>query len=302
MNRAALELNTVQSNVTARVKSLEDELGVPLFQRHARGVNLTPAGRRMLPFSARMVKLLSDAASAARDDGIPSGSLVVGTLETTAAVRLPGVLAEFARSFPKVRPTIRTGTTCGLIHDVIDCQLEGAFVAGPVDHPELEQTPVFREELVLVTPCAIKCIRDLAQISDLKTIVFRVGCSYRSRLEHVLARLGFVVSEPLEYGSLDAILGCVAAGVGITLLPRAVVTAAARAGHVAIHELAREYSEVETLFIRRRDSYVSSALTAFLQVALPQATTPIAADAALKPVASAEISRTSNPTLHSFVA
>ena len=66
MNRAAAELNTVQSNVTARVRALELELGVLLFQRHARGVKVTPAGRRMLPFSARISRLLSDAKAAAR--------------------------------------------------------------------------------------------------------------------------------------------------------------------------------------------------------------------------------------------
>jgi DNA-binding transcriptional LysR family regulator len=82
MNRAAAELNTVQSNVTARVRALELELGVLLFQRHARGVKITPAGRRMLPFSARISKLLSDAKAAARDDGVPDGVLEVGTLET----------------------------------------------------------------------------------------------------------------------------------------------------------------------------------------------------------------------------
>src|SRR5260370_42450358 len=87
MNRAAGELNTVQSNVTARVRALELELGVFLFQRHARGVKVTPAGRRMLPFSARISRLLSDAKVAARDDGVPGGGLEVGTLETTAALR-----------------------------------------------------------------------------------------------------------------------------------------------------------------------------------------------------------------------
>lgn len=299
MNRAALELNTVQSNVTARVKALEDELGVPLFQRHARGVNLTPAGRRMLPYSGRMLKLLADAASAARDDGVPSGSLVIGTLETTAAVRLPSVLAKFAQTFPKVRPTIRTGTTCSLIHDVIECQLEGAFVAGPVDHPELEQIPIFREELVMVTPRSIKSIRDLGQIVDLKTLVFRVGCSYRSRLDHVLARHGYIVSEPLEYGSLDAILGCVAAGIGVTMLPRAVVAAAARDGLVAIHSLPREEAEVETLFVRRHDSYVSSALTAFLEI-VQNATKPLSA--ASKDEAARKLPRTSGPRLQTAVA
>src|ERR1700731_1315251 len=107
MSRAAAELNTVQSNVTARVRALELELGVLLFERHARGVKLTPAGRRMLPFSARISRLLSDAKAAARDDGVPSGVLEVGTLETTVALRLPPVLASFTKAYPKVRPVIR---------------------------------------------------------------------------------------------------------------------------------------------------------------------------------------------------
>src|ERR1700676_1589100 len=73
MNRAAAELNTVQSNVTARVRALELELGVLLFQRHARGVKITPAGRRMLPFSARISRLLSAARPAAGDSAVPRG-------------------------------------------------------------------------------------------------------------------------------------------------------------------------------------------------------------------------------------
>src|SRR5947208_9251094 len=80
MNRAAAELNTVQSNVTARVRALETELGVLMFQRHARGVKVTPAGRRMLPFSARISRLLNDAKAAAKDEGIPGGVLEIGTL------------------------------------------------------------------------------------------------------------------------------------------------------------------------------------------------------------------------------
>src|SRR3981189_2188374 len=88
MNRAAAELNTVQSNVTARVRALEVELGVLLFQRHARGVKVTPAGRRMLPFSARISRLLSDAKAAARENGRHDTSSVVVPLETTAAPRV----------------------------------------------------------------------------------------------------------------------------------------------------------------------------------------------------------------------
>jgi DNA-binding transcriptional LysR family regulator len=269
MNRAAAELNTVQSNVTGRVRALELELGVLLFQRHARGVKVTPAGRRMLPFSVRISKLLSDARVAATDDGVPRGVLEVGTLETTAAVRFPSILASFTKAHPQVRLVVTTGTTCSLVEDVVECRLEGAFVMGPVDHPDLQQESVFREELVLVTPRSIRRIEDLSSISGLKTIVFRVGCSYRKRLDNVLNKAGILVAQPLEFGSIEAILGCVAAGVGITLLPKRVVAAAWRDGQVAVHQLEPEIAEAQTVFIRRADAYVSSALSTFLQIVRP---------------------------------
>jgi DNA-binding transcriptional LysR family regulator len=104
-----------------------------------------------------------------------------------------------------------------------------------------------------------------------KTIVFRQGCSYRARLESVLTRLGLQVSTPLEFGSLDAMLGCVAAGVGVTLLPKGVVMAASREGRVTLHDLAPEDAFVDTVFVRRRDVYASSAMNAFLAIARPVA-------------------------------
>ncbi|VVO53880.1 HTH-type transcriptional regulator GltR [Pseudomonas fluorescens] len=264
MNKAASELNTVQSNVSARIRSLEDELGVALFQRSARGVQVTPAGRRILPFAARLSRLLSDASCAARDDGHPKGVFEIGTLETTLALRLPRLIAKFAKAYPEVRPVIRTGTTCSLIQGVIDCKLEGAFVVGPVNHPELLSEQAFREELVLVTSCAIDTLDALATVDNLKTVVFRIGCSYRQRLDSLLANLGILAPEPLEFGSIEAIIACVSAGVGVTLLPKGVVASALREGLVNAHELAPEIADVETVFVRRLDGYFSSALSTFL--------------------------------------
>jgi DNA-binding transcriptional LysR family regulator len=265
MNKAAVELNTVQSNVSSRIRSLEDELGVSLFQRSAKGVQITPAGRRILPYAARLSKLLSDASAAARDDGKPSGVLEIGTLETTLALRLPLLIARFANAWPEVRPVVRTGTTQSLIQAVVDCKLEGAFVAGPVDHPELQAETVFQEELVLVTSRAVRTLEAVRAIIHLKTVVFRIGCSYRQRMDSLLSGLGLLAPEPLEFGSIDGILACVAAGVGITLLPRGVVARAWQEGLVAVHEIPPTLSQVETVFVRRVDSHFSSALATFLE-------------------------------------
>ena len=108
ITRAADELNTVQSNVTQRVKALEAEIGTALFERHSRGMTLTGAGRRLLPYAQRMAALSREALLAARDDGEPKGPLAIGSMETTAAVRLPSLLAEFHRRFPQVRLSLRT--------------------------------------------------------------------------------------------------------------------------------------------------------------------------------------------------
>src|SRR3978361_210138 len=114
ITRAAAELNTVQSNITQRVKALEAEVGTALFERHSRGMTLTGAGRRLLPYAQRMAALSREAILAARDDGEPKGPLSIGSMETTAAVRLPALLADFHRRFPAGRLPPRPSAAAGL--------------------------------------------------------------------------------------------------------------------------------------------------------------------------------------------
>jgi DNA-binding transcriptional LysR family regulator len=269
MNRAAEELHTVQSNVTGRIRALEQELGVTLFKRHARGVSCTRAGQRLLPYAHRVRGLLHDAIQAARDDGPPSGPLLIGSLETTAAIRLAPLLAGYAGAHPGVDLSLRTGTTCELIEDVLAQRVDGAFVCGPVDHPDLIAETAFREELVALTAPSLSNLDSVIGGGEFRIVVLRAGCSYRLRLEAFLARRGAVGVRVLEFGTLEAILACVGAGLGITMLPRALVETARRAGQVAIHALPREEANVDTVFVRRRDGYVSQALSAFLERVAP---------------------------------
>ena len=264
MGRAAEELHTVQSGVTARIRHLEAQLGTALFRRHARGVEPTPAGLRLLPYARRMAQLLGEAHQAVLDDGIPRGPLVVGSLETTAALRLVDALSAFAAAHPAVDLTLRTGTTAELLEQVLDQRVEGAFVCGPVAHPELAAEPFFAEELSLLTAPSIGSLDDLAGRPDLRIVVLRRGCSYRQRLEDVLARRGIPTPRVLEFGTLEAVLACVAAGMGVTLMPRGLIGPAWQRGTIAQHGLEPRDALVETIFVRRRDGHASSALTAFL--------------------------------------
>ncbi len=271
MSRAAAELHTVQSNVTARIRQLEAELGTALFHRHKSGVTLTDAGRRLLPYTGRVRQALDDARRAVADTGEPAGALTVGSLETTAALRLSPILSGYVAAHPKVDLVLRTGTTCELVERVLSRELEGAFVCGPVDHPELDSEVVFREQLVILTAPGVADFDALTDARELKIVVLRAGCSYRERLEALLARRGVTGLRRLEFGTLEAIVGCVAAGLGLTLLPKALIGPVWRDGRVRLHELPPADAEVETLFIRRRDAYLSSALAAFLRAARPAA-------------------------------
>lgn len=270
MNKAALALNTVQSNVTARIKSLEARLGIALFERTNRGVTLTAAGHRLLPYAGRVGRLLEDARRAAADDATPSGPLAIGSLETTAALRLSPILAEFVAAYPAVDISLRTGTSRELVDQVLDRCVDGAFVCGPVNHGDLSVEPFFREELVLVTAPSVANLEAILEKRDLKIVVLKAGCSYRLHLEAWLARHGIVGVRSLEFGTLEAIVGCVGAGLGITLLPRALIGSVWRRERVAIHPLPSGEGSVETVFIRHRDAYAMSALGAFLDLARPK--------------------------------
>ena len=264
MGRAAAELNTVQSNVSAHIRRLERELGTALFTRRPRGLALTPAGARLVPFADALRRLLEDAARAATDDGVPRGTLLLGTLETTAALRLADTVAGFVAAHPGVDLTLRTGTTAELVALVLQGEVEGAFVCGPVRHPDLLGQVVIEEELALLSVPSCATLAAALAAPNLRLVVLRAGCSYRARLEHVLAEHGLLRPRVMEFGTLEAILSCVAAGLGVTMLPIGLLGPVWSRGRVAIHRLPARHARAETLFIRRRDSHASSALAAFM--------------------------------------
>lgn len=263
MGRAARELNTVQSNVTQRVRRLEEALGVSLFERSRAGARLTAAGERLMPYATKVDALLGEALRAARDDGAPRGTLTVGSLETTAALRLSPLLASYVQAHPGVDLVLRTGTTAEMVERVLGRELEGAFVCGPVAHPQLVTTPAFSEDLALLSAPTETTLAAALRRPDLRLVILRAGCSYRQRLEELLARRGVVGLRRLEFGTLEAILGAVAAGLGITLMPRALIGPTWRGGHVRAHRLPAAEARVQTVFVRRRDMLPSSALLAF---------------------------------------
>ena len=265
MSRAAAELNMVQSNVTSRIRVLEEELGVPLFIRHSRGVEPSEAGLRLLSYAKEIGSLMKEARTAVKEDGIPKGRLRIGSTETSVGLWLPRLAAKYAKKFPQVELSITTGSTTPLIDQVLERQLDGAFVSGPVSHEKLSEEPILDEQLVLVSPTTVRHLDDLARVEDLRIIVAQKDCSYRHRLDSFLGEMG-IKHTVMEFSSLDAIITCISAGVGITLLPAALVDDVWKDRSVAIHQLPADKTSVQVVFVQRLDSYPTSALNSFLKM------------------------------------
>ena len=258
---AARKLHRVQSNVSTRIQQLEASLGTPLFVREKRRLFLSPAGELFLGYVDQLLKISEQARSAVRGDA-PRGVLRIGTLESTAASRLPPLLSRYHERYPAVRVELATGTTDSLVEAVLGRKLEAAFVAECNSAAQVESIPVFLEELVVIAPRSHARIRRAQDVRTDTMIAFPSGCVYRRRLQAWLAGGGIAPSRVLELSSYHAIIACVASGTGIALAPRSVLETIRGARDVSVYRLATSQRKVTTSFVWRRGE-ASSPLRAF---------------------------------------
>jgi DNA-binding transcriptional LysR family regulator len=147
VTRAAEKLNRVQSNVTTRVRQLEADLGVELFVRDGKKLHLSSAGRLLLDYADRLLELAQEAREAVHD-AKPRGLLRLGSIESTASVRLPVPMNEYLTRYPDVSLELRIGTPRELAAAVREGELDAALVAEPIPGAPFEKIPLYDEELV----------------------------------------------------------------------------------------------------------------------------------------------------------
>jgi DNA-binding transcriptional LysR family regulator len=250
ITRAAEQLNRVQSNVTTRIRQLEDDLGVALFLREGKRLHLTPAGRVLLDYANRMLAL-ADEAKRAVQDRRPRGQFRLGAMESAAAVRLPGPLSEYHRRHPEVILELRTGNPHVLAAAILAGGLDAALVAEPIADVPFEKAPAFDEELVIVAPAGHPPIGRRGVVPR-TVIAFEHGCPHRKRLEEWYAARGAMPERVIELGSYHAMLGCIVAGMGAALLPKSVLTTFPESRRLSVHALPVGENRAETVLIWRK--------------------------------------------------
>ena len=251
ITKAAQRLNMVQSNVTARIKKLEDELGVTLLRRHARGVRLTGGGEAALPMAIRLDSVLNDLGYAfGRGKLSKEAKLRVGAIETVAAVHLPGLVSRFLQKSPHVDVSVQVGSSSSLVDQVHQGHLDAAFVSRPFALPGLREELVFTDKLVVLAPQTIETRADLFEVdrTGLKVLVQRLGCSYTERLLALLEARN-VRPRIMEMGTLEGVIGFVEAGIGIAAMPESFIRPISKGRQVTILSLPKKKAELRTYIV-----------------------------------------------------
>ena len=270
--RAANTLNYAQSSVTAQIQSLEGEVGVPLFDRLGRQIELTVAGRQLLLYAEKLIDLAEEARRSVCNDGQPMGTLTVLAPETLLAYRLPELFKRFQSQFPAIHLSLSAVESCevgGNIEPSVD-------IAFSLDVPWNENNIVVqqlrKEPIVLVVaaghPLAGKRRLKAEAIGAEQMLVNERVCSYRGLFERTLRAEGVTVTRSLEFLSVEAIKQCALASMGIAVLPEVVVQHELKQGSLVALDWPRKRLAVYTQVYRHRDKWMSPVMAAFWNLAV----------------------------------
>ncbi|WP_159621036.1 LysR family transcriptional regulator [Ruania rhizosphaerae] len=228
--RAAAQCYVAQSALSHQVRSLERELGVPLFARTSRRVELTPAGEAFLPAARRCLAEAERAATeAAAAVGEVRGRLAIGIIPTVAAVDIPATLQRFRDQHPRVRVSLRVGASHEMSAAVAAGDLDVAFLGLPVNDRArgVSARELARQDLVAVVPAGHPCAdQGTATLQDLATSPFAdfpAGSPGRSQSDEAFAAAKLERDVAYEVSSAELMVQIVSQGLAVAFLPAPIV-------------------------------------------------------------------------------
>lgn len=264
ISAAAQHIHRVPSNLTTRIKQLEADLGVELFIREKLRLRLSPAGWTFLEYAKRILALVQEARLTVAGEE-PQGAFSLGSLESTAAVRIPALLAAYNQQYAKVELDLSTGPSGTMIEGVLSGRLAAAFVDGPVLHPSLEGVPVFEEEMVIIAPLNHAPIHRGQDVNGQSIYSFRANCSYRHHFERWFTQDAAVPGKIFELESYHGMLACVSAGAGLALMPRSMLESMPGCATVSVWPMSQRFRYLRTWLVWRSGT-VSRSLAMFVKL------------------------------------
>ena len=226
-SRAAEELLLTQPAVTQQIKALEDELGVPLFERGGGHIALSTGGKALLPYAEKMKALSDEATEAvASSFGQRAGELKLGASQTISQYLLPNFIAAFRRANPKVTITARGGNSDHVLEALLAGDIHLGLIEGPERRKDIHIEPFLEDHMVLVVPAAHEWANNEVAVEDLKgqpLLMREFGSGSRRVVEQALTSAGLKtkgLTVSMELDSTEGLLSAVEAGLGVTFVSR----------------------------------------------------------------------------------
>ncbi len=226
--RAGEQLRLSQSTISQHIKLLEEELGCPLFLRAGKRVLVTEAGNVLLQYAERIFRDVKNAEMAVREiSALKRGTVRLGVGPTTLTYRLPHVLGDYVRRFPKIELIVLAGTTEFLLESLRAQNLDLAIVMPTAAQAGLSITPLGDEELVIVLnrehPLAARRLLEASDLESLRFILYGKNTAMQDVISEFFQSLGVAPRVAMEVENNEAIKSLVRAGLGASILPRCAI-------------------------------------------------------------------------------
>jgi DNA-binding transcriptional LysR family regulator len=243
--RAAEELHLTQPAVTSQIRSLEESLGIALFDRIGRETSLTPAGVTLLQYVRQIEAIANDAIAALAPFGGQEGAeLSIGASHTIAVYLLPKLLTSLLRDWPKLRIHVTGGSTNEVLHALTSHQIAIALIEAPAHRPDLKIEVFGEDELVLIVRpdhrWAKKQTVRAAELVQEPILLREVGSGMRQFVEGFLEKNGVLrrqLRTVVGLNSTEGIIAAVEAGLGIGFVPHLAIEKALGLGSVKVIHL-----------------------------------------------------------------
>lgn len=271
-NQTAELLSYVPSTITMQIKSLEEELGVKLLDRLGKKVVLTDAGQQFLPYATKILNDVEEAKCISSQHGELAGTVVIGADEVLCAYLLPALFKRFRADYPGVRLLFRPLSGQELKSSLREGHADVVFVLDePINSKDLHSEFLKNETFqMVVSPDHMLASRSELVIDDFHKQHFLLtekNCSYRTYFDQSITKKGADALTELEFHSVEAIKQCVAAGLGIALLPEMALKKELSDGEVVA--LPWDLSDISfsAQMLWHREKWISPSMAAFMDVA-----------------------------------
>jgi DNA-binding transcriptional LysR family regulator len=270
--RAGEEVHLSQPSVSVRVRQLERDLGIKLFEQLGKKVALTEAGRLLIPYARRVVAALDDARHVIEEiQGLERGVLRIGASTTPGIYLVPNLIAGFKRLYPKIEVHLEIKDTRRVEEGLIRNDYDFGFVGGHLVGDEVKIVPWRTDEVVLIAPpehpLAQRKQVQLKQLAGQQFIFRESGSATRRAVNEELRSLNLQLEAVMEMDNPEAVKQAVQAGLGVAFLSRFAVGMELRAGTLVVVRARGLTIRRELKIAYRKDKHLSRAAQAFIDVA-----------------------------------